>query len=309
MTLEVRDGRPVVVRRGSEAVRREAAVLQAIAGPGAPEVLAFDDAEPATLVTTVLPPLRTHGLSPAERASVVADVAAVLARAHAAGLVHGPLRPEHLLGRPGLVLVAGWSDAFPGNPADDVAEVGRLLERLADGDPHLAATAARAQAAGRPTMAALAELLRPNRPGAGGEPARSTSRGRPPLAVVGLAAAGAIGMLLLTGGRGAPAPAPAPAAPPTTMQLGNEVERDGHRWRVGEPGDVVVAGDLGCNGVDAPAILRPRTGQVWVFASWSAGTGRLVATVPGAGAAGIRHAGTCDRLEVRDRQGRWRTIG
>src|SRR5207248_1175153 len=114
--------------------------------PGEPRALVIGIGEPALLLARRAPFV---GPRVVEQAQVAADVAAVLARAHAAGVVHGPLRPEHLLGGPGQVLVTGWTDAGAGDAADDVAELGRLLERIADGDGHLLATAGRAQAPGR----------------------------------------------------------------------------------------------------------------------------------------------------------------
>jgi hypothetical protein len=297
-----------VVTRGEDAVRREAAILAAIAGPGAPEIVSYRDGAPPELVATVLPPLRPGGLSREAVAAFAADVATVLARAHAAGFAHGPLKPEHLQGAPGRILVGGWSDADPGDGGDDVAELGHLLERLAPDDQELRAIARRALGQDRPTAVALAAALR----------SVTTTTGPPRRAGLGRAVALAAGATAAAAGIALAATATTSAAPskplaldpmPTTMQLGNVVERDGHRWQVGRDGDIVVAGHFQCDGVDAPAIVRPGSGQVWEFASWRAGTGRLVATVPGATSAGIRKDGDCDRLEVRDGQGRWRAVG
>ncbi|HZQ28691.1 MAG TPA: hypothetical protein VFA94_13425 [Acidimicrobiales bacterium] len=62
------------------------------------------------------------------------------------------------------------------------------------------------------------------------------------------------------------------------------------RFTVGQRDDVVIAGDWACSGTATPALLRPATGEVYVFPSWpGAGqrvAGRLVATV--AGAVGLR---------------------
>jgi hypothetical protein len=42
------------------------------------------------------------------------------------------------------------------------------------------------------------------------------------------------------------------------------------RWTVGEPGDVIAVGDWDCDGRGAPALLRPATGDVFVFPGWAA---------------------------------------
>jgi hypothetical protein len=42
------------------------------------------------------------------------------------------------------------------------------------------------------------------------------------------------------------------------------------RWTLGEPGDVVAVGDWDCDGLAAPALLRPATGDVFVFPGWAA---------------------------------------
>ncbi|HZA00558.1 MAG TPA: hypothetical protein VE575_17495 [Acidimicrobiales bacterium] len=41
------------------------------------------------------------------------------------------------------------------------------------------------------------------------------------------------------------------------------------RWTLGKPGDVVTVGDWACDGRGAPALLRPATGDVFVFPTWA----------------------------------------
>jgi hypothetical protein len=41
------------------------------------------------------------------------------------------------------------------------------------------------------------------------------------------------------------------------------------RWVVGQAGDQVAAGDWGCSGSSTLALLRPATGEVFVFAGWA----------------------------------------
>jgi hypothetical protein len=332
-TVEVRDGRPVLVRTGGPELRREAALLTMVAGPGVPEVLVLDDdGTHVRLVTSVAPALP---LAPGHLAAVLADVARVLARTHAAGLVHGSLSENHVLGAPGNVLVGGWEEAGPGDPATDVAELGRLLARHADGDRTLLSLAARATAAGAPTAASMAESLQ-----AGATPSPGPARRLPTVVLAGLATALALVAcgLVLSPRRGEtvdPALAAAPARSTSTTAvsreattteattttwaahrlrvMGNIVERDGERWTVGRPGDVVVLGDWDCDGEVTPAVLRPTTGQVWSFARWSAAgapeAGRTLGTIRGATSARVSSNGRCDRLEVLTADGQSTTVG
>jgi hypothetical protein len=57
---------------------------------------------------------------------------------------------------------------------------------------------------------------------------------------------------------------------PETLRIdGHTVEIDGARWSLGRPGDVVAVGDWDCDGAASPALLRPPTGDVFVFAGWA----------------------------------------
>jgi hypothetical protein len=42
------------------------------------------------------------------------------------------------------------------------------------------------------------------------------------------------------------------------------------RWTLGQPGDLIAVGDWECDGQAAPALLRPATGDVFVFPGWAA---------------------------------------
>lgn len=46
---------------------------------------------------------------------------------------------------------------------------------------------------------------------------------------------------------------------------------DGSRYRVGEPGDVLLEGDWDCDGRPTPALYRPATGEVFTFPRWPDG--------------------------------------
>jgi hypothetical protein len=49
----------------------------------------------------------------------------------------------------------------------------------------------------------------------------------------------------------------------TTVLVGDR------RYEVGRPGDLVVIGDWDCDGAATPAVLRPASGEVFVFAAWA----------------------------------------
>jgi hypothetical protein len=57
--------------------------------------------------------------------------------------------------------------------------------------------------------------------------------------------------------------------PETVDVADGVVEVGGHRWAVGEPGDVITVGDWNCDGVATPAVYRPATGDVFVFRGWA----------------------------------------
>jgi hypothetical protein len=86
---------------------------------------------------------------------------------------------------------------------------------------------------------------------------------------------------------GAPSPAAASApaactdAPPPVVDVdgdgcagpvsvnGQVVQAEGVRWTLGEPGDLVATGDWDCDGEASPALVRPATGDVFVFPRWA----------------------------------------
>jgi hypothetical protein len=75
------------------------------------------------------------------------------------------------------------------------------------------------------------------------------------------------------------------------------------RYVVGQPGDLVVVGRWGCRPAAFPAVLRPATGDVWIFDTWPAPgdpvVGRLVARVGSASSLRVLPGPSgCDRLEV-----------
>jgi hypothetical protein len=118
-----------------------------------------------------------------------------------------------------------------------------------------------------------------------------------------------------------PAPAPVrcpvepdPSAPvgcgPAVVE-GTVVTVGGHRFEVGQPGDRVVVGDWDCDGIATAAALRPSTGEVFVFTTWTSGPDVVVPAMtriadgvdlvigPGVADGG----GRCAPLAVRRRDG------
>jgi hypothetical protein len=56
------------------------------------------------------------------------------------------------------------------------------------------------------------------------------------------------------------------------------VEVAGARWAVGQAGDEMLVGDWNCDGVATVAVVRPATGEVFVFNGWADTGADLVAT-------------------------------
>lgn len=316
------DGRPAIVRRGPDAVvGREAEALRLVAGIGVPAVLADDAGEERRLALEVAPPL-PDGLDDDEVRRVGAVLATALARAHAAGVVHGPMRDGDLQAGP---LLGGWAGArLPGDatgpsPADDVAALAAVLLRRC-GAPSIELRAILERAASDPTTgptaAGLADALTPSRSGRDLPPPARRIATRTGGAVIAAVVIGlGVGGVALAGGRdqAARGSAPASAAPVTSttdttttapprraIVTGNVVTFDGRKWHVGEPGDVVVAGDWDCDGADTVALLRPGTGEIWSFPEWTDGPtiGQPIATVAGAHVLRAVPTGRCDDLQA-----------
>jgi hypothetical protein len=166
----------------------------------------------------------------------------------------------------------------------------------------------------------------------------STPSRRPPvrgLVATGLAAVGLLGLaatMLLDGSGSAPppgrpattgAPCPSPPAPaadldgdgcaePLSVRAGVVTAGD-RRWRVGDAADLAAVADWDCDGRATAAVVRPVTGEVWVYDAW-ASDGEEVTARPGPAAPGavaarpVAGPGGCGRLEVTTAAGERRRL-
>lgn len=94
-------------------------------------------------------------------------------------------------------------------------------------------------------------------------------------------------------------PATTESSPPSTTAAARDqagspttaapvVSHDGMLYTIGQPGDLTLVDDWGCSGSERLLLLRPSSGDVYVFDDWATvgvpSQGRLVASVPGASA-------------------------
>lgn len=331
-SLERHDGRPALVRRAdgddAEALREEVAALTALADLAVPQVLAWHDV-PAGVeaVTSYVPTAR--GLTMEQ----LAAAAAVLASAHSRHIAHGGFSADSVrVDGDGQITVDGWLGVA--RKSDDVAAVGAILDRLLEpsgsgGSRRLALTGLAARAGSpdpstRPGMTALADGIRPrpepaatrdhrHRPGTSTatQPAHpevpTAAVARPTLHT--LLLGGAFALLAgVLGVVAAPRASSAPSAPAELAPRGGPVLVVGaDRVRVGETGDLAVAGRWRCAPDASPAVLRT-DGSVWLW-SGLGGEPELVGTVTG-GDTIERGQGDdgCDTPLVRDRAGNPLTI-
>lgn len=177
-----------------------------------------------------------------------------------------------------------------------------------------------------------------------GPPPSVTERRRFPRAVLPVAAAlvmAGTAVTLIAGGSGGDADATRPPANPASCPSvgapAADVDGDGcpealtvsgatvdagvARWTLGEAGDLVAVGDWDCDGEATAALLRPSSGDVFLFSTWAALDAPVTVTPTRrvGGAAAIRaepigasdaaageadaSATTCDRLVVDSTDG------
>ncbi len=107
-------------------------------------------------------------------------------------------------------------------------------------------------------------------------------------------------------------PSSGPTEPPPEVRVsapvaGSVLSARGHRYRVGQAGDEVLVDDWDCDGEPTPALLRPGTGEVFVFPRWiDDGTLTVEPVREVAGAQTLESevaSGACPALSVRTEAG------
>ncbi len=327
-------GDVVIVRRATDPDARAtlvhaADIVSGIDHPGIEAVLSTTSTSEATEVRLRVPGGRTLSSSPprdaAGAARAVSGVAQVLADLHQLGLTHGPIGCQQVVlgggARPALLdFSAGHrrsevdEERWIALVADDVRGIGALVDELIELLPSDESTWGRERWARR-RLAALGARSR-----ATAHPATVVAQEAADLAVgrrrwprLLPAACAVIGAVTLAAGivglarthHAAETTAP---AGPTIAVHGNELVVGGARFHLGRDGDQVVLGDWDDDGVTSPALLRPSTGEVFVFEQWPSPSHPLtnppVTVVAGAVSADRRRSvHGSDRLVVVRRSG------
>lgn len=316
-------------------LRREAQVLDLARHPGVVQLLgAGTDTLTLRLVDGV-PLSRLPALSPAQMARIAAEVATTLADLHDIGVVHGAVSADHvLIDSAGRTVLCSLGRATVGSP-ESSQEQGR---RVATDGPRPAAFRAAAEAdvaalagvlaAAAPADSDVGRILRTAIGAPGGPwPARrlATLLTTPPHDRSGGASrskvVGAVVAIVMTAtaiALVAPTLASAPTHHRAACPLADHgcrplARTDGviqtavGRYRLGRRGDLVVVGRWHC-GDALPALLRPATGEVWVWDGWAPATGplaaRLVVRIPKARTLTVAPGSSgCDGLTVQRAQG------
>jgi serine/threonine protein kinase len=334
------------------ALRREAQVLQRARHPGVVALASFRDEDGVTELVLDAIDGATLADAPPKRPTDALRFTAALARTvadlHAMGIAHRSLAADRVLdttdGRP---VLCEFGDATEeADHADrqlDTRALGDLVELIArsttpDSRGSRAAGALRSLAADvrtrsePPSAAAIA--TRAGRLAARHAPrgmrtsdrrtscAPSTRRRRwPALAVVPVVVLAVVMALSRHAGETPAAPivaAPATSAPPTTtVGATDEPARiivGGLEFEVGQAGDHVVVADWYCDGDPSAVLLRPASGEVFLFPSLPVAgetlTAHRIAQVPGAVSVADEHTDSpCPALVVRDAAGTAHPIG
>jgi tRNA A-37 threonylcarbamoyl transferase component Bud32 len=106
----------------------------------------------------------------------------------------------------------------------------------------------------------------------------------------------------------APTPSPPPSQEmPRVVVVGNLVAIDDAWFELGRTGDIVRVGDWDCDGSSSPAVLRPASGEVFVFEGWVEGDAtrraEALTVVPGARDLSVVRSAGCDTLMAVDHSG------
>jgi len=196
------------------------------------------------------------------------------------------------------------------HPPEPVAALRSLVEWASHAEPDRRPSA-RSLAAAALDRVPGACLPCPRAPDDAPAPRFGTPRARAPrrrllvvLTTVVLAVVAAVELLVPSHTRHRPVAGPRPAGPPADY-LGGVLAFAGTRYAVGQPGDVVAVADWACSGQATVALLRPGTGQVWLFPSWAEegrdASARLVGQIDRAVGLAARPGAdpSCPALEVR----------
>lgn len=323
-------------------LRTEAAVLGRARHPGIVAVIDLVETDTRTELVLMHDGPHTLATAPPVDARRAADCAAalagILADLHEMGLVHHRLTADHVLVRAdGRPVLCGLADAGPGHTEVDLRALGALFELLAESVPQprtgrdtrlvrgLIALADQARTGHPPPSAAVlahmaGALSGHSRVGRG---ATTPPRRARPLvfAVTVVTAAGVAAIAAWP----RPHPAidasaqPATTAPTTTARAlssssttagpmppraAARIEAGGAVYEVGRAGDQVVIGDWDCDGEPGAALLRPDTGEIFVFDLLAtpdhAVTGRALAQLPDAASLDtVDQTDGCTSLTVR----------
>jgi hypothetical protein len=338
---------PVVKTATSEPergqLRHEAQVLLRARHPGVVVIAAFTDQDASTRLTIAgvdgctladAPPKQ-----PLDALRFTAALARTIADLHAMGIAHRSLRADHVLCRAdGRPLLCEFGDATTkAGDADrlgDAQALRNLVELIAaaiapESHGSRAAGALRSLAAdlrNEPLPAAPADVA--TRAGRAASRHAVRFRRRPrrrrPHRVTAFALGPAIvlGTVVLWSRRAGDVPSTsAPAlistSGATSVPIGRtptRVDAGGAQFDVGQAGDQVLIADWHCDGEPSAALLRPSTGEVFVFAALPAAgetlTGRRVATVIDAvSIVDDRTDAACPPLAVRRADGTTFPIG
>jgi hypothetical protein len=151
-----------------------------------------------------------------------------------------------------------WAQAFGDDPSEPAGAAGPEPPPVRDGGSSRARVAAGSGAVAVAAIAAGVVFV-------GGWGSRGSAA--PPDAVRASSPAGQAGCPV----------AAAPAAdvdgdgcPEALVVEGGSVRAGAAGWTLGQPGDLIAVGDWECDGRAAPALLRPATGDVFVFPGWAA---------------------------------------
>jgi tRNA A-37 threonylcarbamoyl transferase component Bud32 len=185
----------------------------------------------------------------------------------------------------------------------------RLAAAIADAVPGRVPAAGLLEAASETVEASIEDPIERRRATAVVDPpSAAVPRWAVAIALAGLLLVG-LGAGRFVGGEAPrePAAAVGPATRIAAPVADSTLEVDGRRYRVGQEGDALLVGDWDCDGEPTPAVLRPTTGEVFVFPRWV--TDGVLAVepmvqVPGARALlSERPDGACPTLSVRTETG------